>query len=171
MTDILMSLPDTDPKFFVELSKDPRKVQPLDPKLSRQEVSAFIDSTTPDTDPAVLGLDGAEPPFPPTDDDDENIPTADIITHVIEGKHPSHYLERDGQLVSVVTEAERADNLLDNEFEEVGSTSNSESGSGSDFEELEDDKGPLLFPTVTQGRSVCVRKPRDLSYLNRFWDD
>jgi hypothetical protein len=103
--------------------------------------------------------------------DDENIPTADIITHVIEGKHPPHYLERDGQLVTVVTEAEREDNLPDNELEEAGSTSNSESGSGSDFEEPDDDKPSSLFPTVTQGRSVRVRKPRDLSYLNRFWDD
>jgi hypothetical protein len=169
MTDILMSLSDTDPNFFVELSKDPRKVQPLDPKLSWQGGSTFIDNTTPD--PAILGLDGAEPAFPPVDDDDENISTADIITHVIEGKHPSHYLERDGQLVRVVTEAEHADNLPNNELEEAGPTSNSESGSGSDFEEPEDDKQSLLFPTVTQGRSVRVRKPRNLSHLNRFWND
>ena len=157
MTDILMSLPDTDPKFFAELSKDPCKVQPLDPKLSRQEGSAFLYSMTPDTGPAILGSDGAEPPFPLIDDDDdENIPTTNIITHVIEGKHPPHYLERDGQLVTVVTEAKHEDNLPDNELEEVGSTSNSESGSGSDFEEPDDDKPSSLFPTVTQGRSIHV---------------
>ena len=56
--------------------------------------------------------------------------------------------------ISVVTEAERVDNLLDNELEEP-----------------DDDKPSSLFPTVTQGRSVRVQKPRDLSYLNRFWDD
>ena len=120
----------------------------------------------------ILGLDDEEPPFPSTDNDDENIPTADIITHITEGKHASNYLEKDGCSVSVATEGERADSLPEDELEAAaGLSSNSDSGSGSNFEEPENDKPSSLIPTVTQGQSVRVQKPRDLSYLNWFWDD
>ena len=72
----------------------------------------------------------------------------------------------------VATEAERADSLPKDELEAAaGLSSNSDSGSGLNFEEPENDKPSSLIPTVTQGQSVHVQKPRDLSYLNQFWDD
>ena len=56
----------------------------------------------------------------------------------------------------------------------MNSDSASDSGSGSDFVEPEGD-GPegsvSLIPTVTQGRSVRIRRQRDLVHLNRFWND
>jgi hypothetical protein len=143
-----MSLPDTDPKFFAELSKDPCKVQPLDLKLSRQHATPFTHSSIHNTELTSLGSDDMEPPFPSIDDDDENIPTADIIAHITEGRQLSNYL------VSVATEAECADNLPEDELEEP--TSTSDSGSGSDFKESEDDELSLLIPTITQGQSAHV---------------
>ena len=35
-------LPETDPEFFIELWKDPRKVQPLNPKLLRRQGGDFL---------------------------------------------------------------------------------------------------------------------------------
>ena len=131
------------------------------------------------TDPHILDVGDAEPPFSFIGDDDENIPTAEIIDHITNGKHTLDCLEKDGQLVSVITEAERIDDLPEDELEFDGeaalnSDSASDSGSGSDFVEPEGD-GPevsvSLIPTVTQGRSVRIRRQRDLVHLNRFWND
>jgi hypothetical protein len=179
MSDLLISLPDTDPRFFAELSKDPRKVQPPDPKLLRQHGVGLRDDPTHSLDLDLVNEDDAEPPFPFIGDDDENIPTTDVIEHITNGMHASNYLEKDGNLVSTVTEAERIDDLPEDELDIPGSDdeaaldpdSDSNSDSGSDFEEPEDIKPSSLIPTVTQGRSVRVRRQRDLAHLNRFWED
>jgi hypothetical protein len=156
MADLLVSLPDTDPKFFAELSKDPRKVQPLDPKLLRQQGVDSLDGPT-NTTVVDLGHGAVEPPFPFIGNADENVPTADIIDHVLNGIHASDYRENDGYLLSVVTEAECIDNIdipKDDDEVTVESDTASDPGSGSDYDEPGGDVpsgSSLLIPTVTQG--------------------
>lgn len=89
MLDVLMSLPETDPKFFEELLENPWKTLAYNPKHGHA-VSALS---------AALQNAHKEPPFHILDDDNENIPTTDTIDHM-EGTLLTIYKEQGGYLVT-----------------------------------------------------------------------
>jgi hypothetical protein len=122
MLDVLMSLPETDPKFFDELSKDPRKTPAYNPRCSRAVPESVLSAAQQDAH--------EELPFYMVDDDDENIPTTDIIDHLVSGgEHSVDYIEQDGCLVTASFQAERSEDISSKEMEEADDLDNNSSGS------------------------------------------
>lgn len=194
MLERLLTLEKTNPILHKKLSADPRKVVASHPKKSRTRKAAAVTGSQgkvkstaakPVNKDFIVDLEEFEPEElePPFNDnnteDDENIPTATIIAHIVSGgQEQDGYIEQDGRLITATTEADRVDDITEAELEDasddelaIDSDDNFDpEASKSDKESVESLSLPSIYPTVTQGRSKRVRKATDLNHIHRFWE-